>query len=175
MIFDTDTYADFCIGGVDPGAKGGIVILNLITGGIEESFSFSQKKYRSWKDQLSAISGLFLNVRAYFLEDLGIQPASSQDGNISIAKLNRHYGFLQCAIMSIVYPFQPDLFKVTPSVWQTRMNCCTKGDKRVTLEKAKQLFNNHKCITHSTADAALIAAYGRIVLAQKLSDGSYRI
>lgn len=47
-----------------------------------------------------------------------------------------------------------------PQVWMEKMGCLTGGDKKVTLKKAQKLWPK-LTITHSTADAMLIAAYAR--------------
>jgi len=40
------------------------------------------------------------------------------------------------------------------------MGCMTKGDKNVSKRKAQELFPSMK-VTHASADALLIAEYGR--------------
>jgi hypothetical protein len=49
---------------------------------------------------------------------------------------------------------------VSPAMWQRAMGCLSGGDKNVTKRKAQELFPD-LYITHATADALLIAEYGR--------------
>lgn len=55
---------------------------------------------------------------------------------------------------------------VAPKKWQGRLKCPTRGDKRISLNLAKKVFwfltnaKGESTITHSTADALLIALYG---------------
>lgn len=49
---------------------------------------------------------------------------------------------------------------VVPRVWQAVLGCLSKGDKTITKRRAEQLFPTVK-ITHSIADALLIAEYCR--------------
>lgn len=55
---------------------------------------------------------------------------------------------------------------VAPKKWQARLGCPTRGDKRISLNLAKKVFwfltnaKGESTITHSTADALLIALYG---------------
>lgn len=49
---------------------------------------------------------------------------------------------------------------VPPQVWQRKLKCLTKGNKKITHQKAERLFPGVK-ITHKVADALLLAEYGR--------------
>ena len=50
--------------------------------------------------------------------------------------------------------------QVSPQRWQRSLGCLSKGDKNVTKQKAQELFPSLK-ITHTTADALLLAEYCR--------------
>ena len=62
------------------------------------------------------------------------------------------------ALTAAGIPFE----RVRPQQWQKSLGCLTKGDKNVTKRKAQELFPMMK-VTHATADALLIAEYGRRV------------
>lgn len=49
----------------------------------------------------------------------------------------------------------------TPQAWQGALKCRTRGDKNVTLKKARELFRSQIVITHATADALLLAEFVR--------------
>ncbi len=53
-----------------------------------------------------------------------------------------------------------EVIDVRPQVWQTAMECRTKGDKRISQAKAQELFPTYQ-ITHQCADALLLAEYCR--------------
>ena len=91
-------------------------------------------------------------IKAY-LEQVGPMP---KQGVVSVFKFGRGYGNLEMALTAASIPFE----RVTPQKWQKAMSCMTKGDKNVSKRKAQELFPHLK-ITHATADALLIAEYGR--------------
>jgi crossover junction endodeoxyribonuclease RuvC len=82
--------------------------------------------------------------------------SSPQMGVKSSFTFGQGYGRLEMAITAAGIPFE----RVRPQVWQKAMGCLTKGDKNVSKRKAQELFPQLK-ITHATADALLIAEYGR--------------
>jgi len=162
---------DSLVAGIDPGVRGGLVALRLGDGKIMAFFPFTKSRYKTWWQQKEAFQEIAFLVKYVFLERIPIQPADSRDGNISIAKLNAHYGFWQGVVMTCGFFDERTLFRVTPPVWQGKMKCLTGGNKRVTLNKAKKLFRDDPfagMITHATADAALIAEYGRRKIAHRL-------
>ena len=66
------------------------------------------------------------------------------------------FGHIEMALTAAGIPFE----RVSPQKWQKAMGCLTKGDKNVSKRRAQELFPHLK-VTHATADALLIAAYGR--------------
>jgi len=57
-----------------------------------------------------------------------------------------------------------------PALWQGKLGCMTGGDKNVSKQKAMKLFptlHAQTAITHATADALLIAEYGRRRLSER--------
>lgn len=91
-------------------------------------------------------------LKAY-IEQVGPMP---KQGVVSVFKFGRGYGNLEMALTAASIPFE----RVTPQKWQKAMGCMTRGDKNVSKRKAQELFPQLN-ITHATADAALIAEYGR--------------
>ena len=82
--------------------------------------------------------------------------SSPQMGVKSSFTFGQGYGRLEMALTAAEIPFE----RVRPQVWQKSMGCLTKGDKNVSKRKAQEMFPQLK-ITHATADALLIAEYGR--------------
>ena len=64
------------------------------------------------------------------------------------------YGMELMALTALKIPFE----YVTPVVWQRYLKCMTKGDKKVSRQKAQELYPHLK-ITHAIADALLIGEY----------------
>lgn len=80
--------------------------------------------------------------------------SAPQQGVVSVFTFGSGYGFLRGCLCSLGFAFD----EVRPAIWQTKLGCLTKGDKNVTKAKASQLFPAVK-VTHSVADALLIAEY----------------
>lgn len=96
----------------------------------------------------SAVNGL----KAY-IESVHSSP---QMGVTSAFTFGQGFGRLEMALTAAGIPFE----RVTPQKWQKALGCLTGGDKNVSKRKAQELFPRLK-ITHATADATLIAEYGR--------------
>jgi len=88
-----------------------------------------------------------------YLEQVSAMPGQ---GVTSCFTFGNGYGHLEMALTAAGIPFE----RVRPQKWQQAMGCMTAGDKNVSKRKAQELFPSVK-ITHSTADALLIAEYGR--------------
>lgn len=82
--------------------------------------------------------------------------SSPQMGVKSAFTFGQGYGNLEMALTAAGIPFE----RVSPQKWQKALGCLTKGDKNVSKRKSQELFPGLK-ITHATADALLIAEYGR--------------
>jgi len=59
------------------------------------------------------------------------------------------------------------VYRPRPAIWQMHMGCLTGGNKNVSKEKAIELFPHTK-MTHSIADALLIAEHGRRRLLERM-------
>ena len=82
--------------------------------------------------------------------------SSPQMGVTSAFTFGQGFGRLEMAIQGIGFRME----RVSPQKWQKAMGCLTKGDKNVSKRRAQELFPSMK-VTHATADALLIAEYGR--------------
>jgi len=129
--------------GIDPGQSGGIALLGEIT-------PMASKMPDTEKDIFDLLDSYDGN-RAY-IEAVHAMPGQ---GVSSCFKFGRNYGFLRGCLIALGIPFET----VTPQKWQKALGCLSHGDKNVTKAKAQELFPSLK-VTHSTADALLIALYG---------------
>ena len=134
--------------GIDPGVNGGIA---WIAGG--------KACVEKMPDTLHDLWGLIADIAGEFgveyracIEQVSSSP---QMGVVSAFSFGRGYGNLEMALTAAGVPFE----RVRPQVWQKSLGCLTKGDKNVTKRKAQEMFPGIK-VTHATADALLIAAYG---------------
>ncbi len=95
-----------------------------------------------------------------FIEEVGSRPT---DGRVGLFSFGRSAGHVEMAV--VAHGFRPQF--VAPQIWQARMNCLSGGNKNVTKRRAIELFGAicRGRITHSVADALLIAAYGRELVA----------
>lgn len=137
--------------GVDPGQAGGIAY--IFESGTVEAYKMPETE-RDVYDLLE-MPGVDYEI-GVFLESVHSMPGQ---GVSSSFKFGRGYGFLRGIVTALKYP----LHDVTPQKWQKAIGCLSGGDKNVTKQKAQQLFPHLK-ITHATADALLIAEYGRRTL-----------
>lgn len=79
-------------------------------------------------------------------------------GSVGTFTFGQGYGFLRGCLRTAGIEFA----SVRPQDWQTLVGCRTRGDKNVSKRRAIELFPSvEKKITHATADAFLIAEYGR--------------
>ena len=82
--------------------------------------------------------------------------ASPQMGVVSAFTFGHGSGVIDGVLAALAIP----VHFVRPQRWQKELECMTKGDKNVSKRKAQELFPSLK-ITHATADALLIAEFGR--------------
>ena len=82
--------------------------------------------------------------------------SSPQQGVRSAFTFGQSYGFLRGLLVTLAVPFET----VTPQRWQRTLGCLSKGDKNVTKARAQELAPHFR-FTHRTADAFLLAEYGR--------------
>jgi Holliday junction resolvasome RuvABC endonuclease subunit len=145
--------------GIDPGASGGIAWVD------SEGIARAQKM----PDTLQDLWGLIDTITKGFSHspdgNAGLYKAyleqvfsSPQMGVKSAFTFGNGFGHLEMALTAAGIPFE----RVRPQVWQKVMGCMTGGDKNVSKRRAQELFPALQP-THATADALLIAEYGRRV------------
>ena len=137
--------------GIDPGKSGGIAW-------ITDGKACVEKMPDTLQDLWELVVSISLEagtggtgIKAY-LEAVSSSP---QMGVKSAFTFGNGFGHLEMALTAAGIPFE----RVRPQKWQQVMGCLTKGDKNVSKRRAQELFPSMK-VTHSTADALLIAAYG---------------
>jgi crossover junction endodeoxyribonuclease RuvC len=141
--------------GIDPGKNGGIAW-------IQDGNPCVEKMPETLQDLWELIESISIELRCpiesrtaiikAYLEQVSSSP---QMGVTSSFTFGNGFGHLEMALTAAGIPFE----RVRPQVWQKDMGCMSKGDKNVTKARAQELFPSLK-ITHSTADALLIASYG---------------
>ena len=134
--------------GIDPGQSGGIAF--LASDGTVRAYKMPETERDTF--DLLADLGSYAGVRG-IIEKVGPMP---KQGVSSTWKFGQHYGSLRAFLIAIGIPFDA----VAPGVWQKSLGCLSHGDKNVTKKRAQELYPALK-ITHATADALLIATYGR--------------
>lgn len=132
--------------GVDPGRSSGGV------GYVANGYARAWKMPATDRDVWELISYIGVRSRLAVLERVGSRPGQ---GAPSTFKFGASYGELKMALVAVGVRYE----LVSPSVWQGKLHCRTKGDKNVTKARAQQLWPKLK-ITHAHADALLLAYYG---------------
>lgn len=136
--------------GIDPGKLGGIAVLED-TGRIDllKLQTATEADVVSFLEEAKARAGgthaMIERVRS-----------SPQMGVTSAFTFGCGYGTLKGILAALKIPFE----EVLPRKWQSRLDCLSGGNKNVTKRRAQELFPKETW-THATADAILIAAYGR--------------
>lgn len=146
--------------GIDPGVSGGIGAIDTKTG---EAWAISMPETESdLSTELKALKAGRERVAVY-LERVSAMPSfgapgarRARQGASSQWKFAQSYGMIRgCLAMGdFVRTF------ISPGVWQKELQCLSGGDKKITKARAQELFPSLK-LTHHTADAVLIAEYGR--------------
>jgi len=136
--------------GIDPGVNGSAALLED-DGSLIDVIEWNKNTEREIADGFDEWTWSSRHIKAY-IEQVHSMPGQ---GVVSSFKFGKNLGFWigLLTVLKIPYEF------VTPQKWQKSLGCMTKGDKNVTKSKAQQLYPNEK-ITHSNADAILIAVYG---------------
>jgi len=136
--------------GIDPGKNGGIAVID------EKGDAYADKMPETLQDLFELLNSYSVgydgNCQA-FIEQVHSSP---QMGVKSAFTFGNGFGHLEMALTACGIPFE----RIRPQAWQKALGCMTKGDKNVSKRRAQELFPTLK-ITHSTADALLIAEYGR--------------
>lgn len=150
--------------GIDPGTGGGIAV----TDGKKTS---AVKMPDTEKDVFESLKGLLSEDPFVIIEKVGAMPGQ---GVTSMFSFGQSYGFLRGLLVALEIPFE----EVSPQKWQKELGLLqrrrkddaklSKTDKKnLNKQKAQQLWP-HLRVTHATADALLIAEYGRRVNANRV-------
>lgn len=136
--------------GVDPGSTGAISVLTIHPIPLipkVEIFKMPETptEIRSLLDDVR-YSDLFITCEAVH--------SSPQMGVSTAFKFGRNFGMLE----GILAYYKVDY--VTPQKWQAALNCRTGGNKKISLNRAKELFPDVKGLNLKTADSLLLAYYG---------------
>lgn len=138
--------------GIDPGKAGGIAL--VYDDGSAEAYPMPETE----RDILDLIGELRSRWETPApLAVLEFVRSSPQMGVTSAFTFGMGYGGLRMALLA--HGFR--IVDVTPPKWQGALGCRTKGEKNVTKAKSQALFPSVKRVTHKTADALLLAEYGR--------------
>ena len=139
--------------GLDPGKKGGLALLDLV-GNIKILYSFTHGTITDYINRIGLLKGQ--DVKCY-IEKIPAMPRSKRGVRASKG-IGEAEGLLLGALRAFEIPFE----RVLPMVWQRNLRCLSRGDKKFLKQTAQDLFPSHqKEITLATADALLIAEYGR--------------
>ena len=151
-----------CVAAIDPGTKGGIAVLSD-DGFVLMARAFypemPAKELGAWISE-----ALEYKPRGVFLEKVGHKRGDGARGSFT-------FGGAYRLVEGILLGHGVKPRYVPPAFWQARLECLSGGNKTVTLKRAKFLFGNQVggsldfTINHGTADALLIAEYGRRCLA----------
>ena len=144
--------------GIDPGKSGGISVITEDVS-IVLCESIEKMTERDVADTIDAFKSM--GACHCFIEKVG---AARGQGVTSMFTFGQNYGFWRGLLTANKIPFE----EVPPTVWQPAMRCKTRGastkseHKQHLKQRAQQLFPSIH-ITLATADALLIAEYGRRV------------
>ena len=133
--------------GIDPGQSGGIAYID------SDGCATAWKMPDTERDVYELLRTMDRAGATAWIEKVGPMP---KQGVSSTWKFGQHYGSLRMALIATEIPFEG----VAPGVWQRSLGCLTHGDKNISKRRAQELYPTLK-ITHATADALLIATYGR--------------
>lgn len=136
--------------GIDPGMSGAVAVISK-SGAVE----VRRRKNNTLADLKAFIESYDLTNTMAYLEQVHAIPGKRMSSSNSF-KFGQSYGEYVGLLSGIGVAFQ----YVRPQRWMKSLSCLTKGDKNVTKKKAQELFPT-LTITHDTADALLIAEYGR--------------
>jgi len=148
MMFD-DRNDEYILG-IDPGAKGGLALLDKETGKIEETYSFDNFENAA---EFVREGGIH---KVCFLEKVHAMP---QQGVSSTFKFGTNFGFWQGLLLGLGYEIE----LVGPQVWQSDLylpKASSKTEHKNNLKQRASEFWPEIKFTHAIADAALIARYG---------------
>lgn len=150
--------------GIDPGASGGVAVLY---DGVAEAI----KMPRTREGICAIIEDYAPN--AVFLEKVGGYRKGNPTPGSMMFNFGRGVGWWEMALTALGFPFE----EIPPATWQKALEISFRNSqageskeqfKRRLLSRAREEFPELK-VTHYTADALLIALYGKRKLEKTLS------
>lgn len=148
--------------GVDPGVRGGVVVLDEAGRPIFLAPFEPKMEDRDLVELLFEAGALLLSqadifgnaANVCYFEKVGYMRGDGGKGAFTFGKV---VGLLRAALLAQKIVIRD----VYPALWQAKMECLTGGNKVVSKKRAQELFPGVK-VTHAIADALLIASYGRL-------------
>jgi crossover junction endodeoxyribonuclease RuvC len=134
--------------GIDPGASGGIAILDE-GGGIV----VCEPMPATERDIADMVGEFAPRIHMAVIEAVHSMPGQ---GVSSSFKFGMSYGGLRMVLVSLRVPFEA----VAPQAWQRSLHCLSQGDKNKTKARAQELFPGQR-VTHAVADALLLGEFCR--------------
>lgn len=153
---------DNVIGG-DPGTQGGVAVLDrlgrvLFVGAFRPDMTLNE--FRDLCHTAAYTAGPGARGWVEQVGYMGPRPGKPKgDGGKGTFTFGRGYGWLEMGLAA----HGVDVRHVSPMMWQTRLGCLTGGNKNISMRKAMDMFGAQlgEVVTKETADALLIAEYGR--------------
>jgi crossover junction endodeoxyribonuclease RuvC len=147
--------------GIDPGISGGLAAILDKKALIQPVKKLTPRDIMEWLRMVPREKSICYLERVHSMPKQGVR---------STFTFGQNFGTYIGILTALKIPFT----YVSPGTWQRVMGCLSKGDKNVTKRKAQELFPDLK-ITHATADALLIAQYGRRMEAKHSPANTTRI
>lgn len=145
--------------GIDPGAKGGIAVINTEWKETISLHKYSDDTLIGILETLEIENHILSMDTCVYVEQVHSMP---KQGVASTFKFGVNYG----KILGILRVYEIDVHLVTPSKWKKAMG--VTSDKQTSINKAKELFPGINLIPErcrkehdGIAEALLIAEYGR--------------
>lgn len=136
--------------GIDPGVKGGLALVN--DWGVVELRALRPDMTET--QLVETVRGaLAFKPQAVYVENVQHMTGDGAQGSHTFGYVK---GLLRGAVLMAGY----EIRGVYPAVWQGAMKCLSGGVKKVTKRRAGEVFP-FSTFTNATADAALIAEFGR--------------
>lgn len=143
------------IGG-DPGTKGGVAVLDNLGRVLYVASFRPDMTLPEFRDVCRTAAQEAGPGARGWVERVGSRPG---EGHVGTFTFGRGYGWLEMGLAA----HDVEVRHVAPMMWQARLECLTGGNKNVSLRRAMDLFGAQvgAVVTQATADALLIAEYGR--------------
>ncbi len=159
----TDTIPHAILG-VDPGVRGGIAVLSGAGAVLHVKAIDPSMTQKALVQMVTDAVCVLVHNRGYegFCEKVGYMPGDGGKGANTFGRID---GLLRGALLALGVT----LHDVSPMIWQSRLNCMSGGNKNITKQRAAWLFRDSGIkITHSIADALLIAEFGRRITQERI-------